>query len=47
MNRRRATQLAEQLLGALHAGREEWPLCIVSEVSVFGSTPAAPSNRTT
>lgn len=37
MKRQRATQLAEQLLNTLHAGREEWPLSIVTEVSVFGS----------
>jgi hypothetical protein len=37
VKRQRATQLAEQLLGTLHAGREEWPLCLVTEVSVFGS----------
>lgn len=33
----RATQLAEQLLETLHAGQEEWPLSLVTEVYVFGS----------
>lgn len=37
MKRQRATHLAEHLLGTLYAGREEWPLCLVTEVSVFGS----------
>jgi hypothetical protein len=37
VKRQRATQLAEQMLSALHAGREEWPLNVVTEVHVFGS----------
>jgi hypothetical protein len=37
VKRQRATQLAEQLLNALHTRGEEWPLSIVTEVYVFGS----------
>jgi len=37
VNRQRATHLAEQLLAGLDAGRDEWPLSIVTEVYVFGS----------
>ena len=37
MKRQRATDLAEQLLARLHAGRQEWPLSLVTEVYVFGS----------
>jgi len=37
VKRQRATQLAEQLLATLDAGREEWPLSRVTEVYVFGS----------
>jgi len=37
VKRQRATQLAEQLLATLDAGREEWPLSLVTYVYVFGS----------
>jgi hypothetical protein len=37
VNRQRATHLAEQLLATLDARHEEWPLSLVTEVSVFGS----------
>jgi Nucleotidyltransferase domain len=37
VRRQRATQLAEQLLTTLDAGREDWPLNLVTEVYVFGS----------
>jgi hypothetical protein len=37
VQRQRATLLAEQLLERLAAGREVWPLYLVTEVYVFGS----------
>jgi hypothetical protein len=37
MKRQRATDAAEHLLTRLHAGRDEWPLSLVTEIYVFGS----------
>ncbi|MEV4061102.1 hypothetical protein [Nonomuraea dietziae] len=37
MKRQRATELVEQVLRNLDARLDEWPLCLVTEVNIFGS----------